>query len=178
MAAAHAHAQCSLTSCWVEITPQHLLPAVWHRDGAALLDAVEEPFLDWVVVEGACEVKTSHPSEATASRATNLDSLCQLCHVGQGASKAFPAHHICRLAGSMSSSHPAAPKMTRYPACPAQAAGNDIETTPHAGTCTCTPTYSPAQCAPVSGAYLVARLGVACVRLVVGQQVGFLVHAG
>ena len=56
MAGPHIAAHCrGLQGCCM-YTPRfsHLLSAVGHRDGPALLDAVEEPFLHRVVVQGTC----------------------------------------------------------------------------------------------------------------------------
>ena len=35
----------------------HLLATIGHRDWPACLDSVEEPFLDWIVVQGACSAE-------------------------------------------------------------------------------------------------------------------------
>ena len=51
--------------CTVNIVT-HLLAAVGNRDRTAGLDAMEEPFLNWVVVKGPVDVDRAHASEGNA----------------------------------------------------------------------------------------------------------------
>ena len=53
----------------------HLLATVGHRDGATSLDAVEEPLLHWVVVQGPIDVDRAHTGEVNALVCQQLLSI-------------------------------------------------------------------------------------------------------
>ena len=67
--------QCCCSHSCAHCKQAHLLAAVGHRDGAASLDAVEEPLLHGVVVEGPVDVDRAYTGEVDALVCQQLLSI-------------------------------------------------------------------------------------------------------